>query len=322
MARPLRIEYPNAYYHVTNRGEDRKAIFPGDQYCQVFLAGLSDACRRLNVEVHGYCLLKNEYHLLIKTPEGNLSRFMRQVDGLYTQNYQRLRKTRGSVFRSRYKAVLVQAEKYLLGLSRFLHCLPGRSRVKPENHPWSSYGYYSNKAKAEDWLVRDEVLSQLGDGKAALMRYANYVAEGTDAELSHFYGKKNLLSVLGDEKFRRQAQEKLVPSTLRGTSKGAPARKRPSTRHVVKKVAEHFKVSENSIYQAARGPGSKNLPRWVAMYLCQELSGVTLQTIAERFGLKRYGTVSTTIGKLKQEFQISPKTLKAVNKLAAELKTT
>ena len=320
MARPLRIEYPNAYYHVTNRGEDRRTIFPGEPYFQAFLAGVADACKRLNVEVHSYCLLKNEYHLLIKTPEGNLSRFMRQVDGLYTQHYQRMKKSRGSVFRSRYKAVLVQAEKYLLSLSRFLHCLPNRSRVKPEAHPWSSYMYFSNRSRPESWLVRDEVLAQLGAGARPFARYADFVAEGVDDELSHFYGKKNLLSILGDEKFRRQAQGKLSPAASRGTSKGAEARKRPSTKQVVKKVAEHYKVSESSIYQAARGPGSKNLPRWVAMYLCQELSGVTLQTIAERFGLKRYGTVSTTIGKLKQEFQDSPKTLKAVNKLAEELR--
>src|SRR5690606_180576 len=182
MARPLRIEYPNAYYHVTNRGEGRRAIFPNEEYFEVFLSGLSDACRRLNVEVHGYCLLKNEYHLLIKTPEGNLSRFMRQVDGLYTQNYQRLRRTRGAVFRSRYKAVLVQAEKYLLNLSRFLHCLPGRNRIKPETHPWSSYAHYCNKARPGDWLVRDEVLAQLGEGGRVHVRYASYVAEGADQE--------------------------------------------------------------------------------------------------------------------------------------------
>ena len=322
MARPLRIEYPNAYYHVTNRGQDRKKIFPGDTYYQVFLEGVAEACRRLNVEVHSYCLLNNEYHLLVKTPEGNLSRFMRQVDGLYTQNFQRLKKTRGSVFRARYKAVLVQAEQYLLRLSSFLHNLPRRQRVDPQAHPWSSYTLYSSKARPQPWLVRDEVLAQLGGTTRRYNRYCAFVAQGQDEELSRFYGKKNLLSVLGDDKFRQKAQGRLERGAARGTCKGTQARKRPSTRKVVKAVARHFQVSENSIYQAARGPGSKNLPRWVAMYLCQELSGVTLQTIAERFGLKRYGTVSTTIGKLKQELQQSPKTVACVNQLEGELKAS
>lgn len=319
MARPLRIEYPNAYYHISNRGDGKKTIFPGDQYYQAFLKGLADACLRLNVEVHSYCLLKKEYHLLIKTPEGNLSRFMRQVDGLYTQNFQRLKKMKGSVFRSRYKAVLVQSEKYLHPVSRYLHCLPKKSRQNPETHAWSSYAFFTNKAKKEPWLNRDEVLSRLGKGVRPYSRYANYVAEGVDDELDHFYGKKNLLSILGDDKFRKKAQAKSSPSAVRGVSKGSQAKLRPSMRQVVKAVAERFKVTEKSIYRAARGPGSKNIPRWIAMYLCQEVSGVTLQTIARRFGLKRYGTVSTTIGKLKQEFNSSLKIYNVVKKLTAQL---
>src|SRR5690606_28052916 len=139
MARPLRIEYPNACYHVSNRadtpepvrpapagerasGSERAdsrsgglkgglkaglkgGLFPAEQYYQAFLDGVREAATRFNVEVLGWCLLKNEYHLLIRTPEGNLSRFMRQVDGLYTQYYQKHKRRRGSVFRARYKSV-------------------------------------------------------------------------------------------------------------------------------------------------------------------------------------------------------------------------
>jgi REP element-mobilizing transposase RayT len=77
MAKPLRIEYPDAYYHVSNKAEYGISLFPGIKYYEGFLAELADACARFNVEVHSYCLLRNEYHLLLKTPEGNLSRFMR-----------------------------------------------------------------------------------------------------------------------------------------------------------------------------------------------------------------------------------------------------
>lgn len=319
MARPLRIEYPNAYYHVSNRGEDGDRIFPGPKYCRAFLDGVAEAGVRLNVEILCYCLLQNEYHLLIKTPEGNLSRFMRQVDGLYTQNYQKLRKSPGSVFKARYKSVLIQPEKYLLGVSRYIHNLPKKSRGNPETHTWSSLPAYINKGRAEKFLKREEVLSMMPRGKRTGAKYRAYVAEGVDSELGHFYGKKNLLSILGESKFRKRAQAKLSPGSARGTSKGAEARKRPSIPQVVGAVAKQFKVSEKSIYQAARGPGSKNLPRWTAMYLCQELSGVTLQVIAKRFGLKRYGTVSTTIGKLKQEFAERPRTAATVKKLRARL---
>lgn len=319
MARPLRIEYPDACYHVSNRGEDADKIFPGPKYFQAFLEGLSQSASRFNVNILAYCLLKNEYHLLIKTPEGNLSRFMRQVDGLYTQAYQKMRNEAGSVFKARYKSVLVQPDKYLLDVSSYIHNLPRKNRTNPDSWRWSSLAAYSNKAKAPAWLERQEVLASMGSGARPNARYSALVAEGVNGELAHFYGKKNLLSILGDDKFRKRAQARQPAGKVRGKSKGPQARLRPSIKKVVSEVARQYKVSEKSIYQAARGPGSKNLPRWTAMYLCQEVSGVTLQEIAKRFGLKRYGTVSTTIGKLKQEFDESPKSLSTVKKLRAQL---
>ncbi len=319
MARPLRIEYPDAYYHVSNYSLEGQRVFPSDKYYEAFLTSLEETCFRLNVQVHAYCLLKDQYHLVIKTPEANLSRFMRQIDGLYTQQFQKLKKTEGSLFRGRYKAVLVQPEVYLLPLTRYIHSTVRKSELS--TWPWSSYQAYVNKSKPPRWLVRDEALAQLdvGSGARRYSRYADYVAEGVDEELAHFYGKKNLSSVMGDEKFRKAARAKRSPARARGVSRGANAKWRPACADIVSAVARQFKVSEESIYTAARGPGSKNVPRWVAMYLCQELSAVTLQSIAKLFKLKRYGTVSTTVGKLKKEFEEDPKLLATTNKLVKEL---
>lgn len=318
MARPLRIEYPDAVYHVSNYGLDKQRVFPSDKYFQAFLNGLEETCARLNVEVHSYCLLRDQYHLVIKTPEANLSRFMRQVDGLYTQQYQRLKKTDGSLFKGRYKAVLVQADKLLLPLTRYIH-----SRVKAadvKTYQWSSYGYYSKKAKPPVWFKRDEALKQLPVPAAKRHgAYSRYVSQGIDEEMLHFYGKKNLSSIMGDDKFKKQAQRKRSNTKVRGVSRGANAKWRPSCKQIISAVAKQFKVTEASIYNAARGPGSKNVPRWVAMYLCQELSAVTLQSIAKLFKLKRYGTVSTTVGKLKVEFAENPAVLATTERLAKRL---
>ncbi|HLT63068.1 MAG TPA: helix-turn-helix domain-containing protein [Pseudohongiella sp.] len=318
MARPLRIEYPDAYYHVSNSALDGQKVFPSAKYYEAFVQALDETCLRLNVQVHAYALLKDQYHLLVKTPEANLSRFMRQIDGLYTQYYQRLKKSEGSLFRGRYKAVLVQADKYLLPLTRFIHL--GVRKQELDSYTWSSYLAYVNKVKAPAWLIRDEALAQL-DAPAARrsQRYADYVAQGVDDEMAHFYGKKNLSSVMGDEKFRKFAASKRSATSARGVSRGANAKWRPACKDIVSAVAARFKVSEDSIYQAARGPGSKNVPRWVAMYLCQELSASTLQAIAKLFRLKRYGTVSTTVGKLKKELQTDPKLAATVQKLAKNL---
>lgn len=318
MARPLRIEYPDAYYHVSNTAVEGQKVFPSVKYHEAFLQALDETCLRLNVQVHAYALLKDQYHLLVKTPEANLSRFMRQIDGLYTQHYQRLKKSEGSLFRGRYKAVLIQAERYLLPLTRFIHL--GVRKQDLSSFAWSSFPAYTNQVKPPVWLVRDEALAQLqAPASKRFQRYADYVAEGVDEEMAHFYGKKNLSSIMGDEKFRKLAASKRTASSTRGVSRGSHAKWRPACKDIVSAVAAHFKVSEESIYQAARGPGSKNVPRWVAMYLCQELSASTLQSIAKLFKLKRYGTVSTTVGKLKKELAADAKLATAVQKLAKTL---
>ena len=318
MARPLRIEYPDAVYHVSNFSLDNKRVFPSDRYYEQFLSGIAEACARLNVEIHAYCLLRNQYHLIVKTPEGNLSRFMRQVDGLYTQNYQRMKGAEGSLFRGRYKAVLVQSENYLLPLSRYIH-----SKVKASeltSYPFSSYKFFTRKATPPVWFNRIETQKQLkAQASKRAVAYRKYVAAGVDDELANFYGKKNLSSVMGDDKFRKSSRKKRSATAARGISRGANAKWRPSCKQIIAAVAKRFKVTESSIYKAARGPGSKNIPRWVAMYLCQELSGVTLQHIAKLFKLKRYGTVSTTVGKLKKEISEDSSLSTAVERLSKGL---
>lgn len=318
MARPLRIEYPDAVYHVSNHGADGQRVFPSAKYYDVFLEGLAETCSRLNVEILAYCLLRDQYHLVIKTPEANLSRFMRQVDGLYTQNYQRMKNSDGSLFKGRYKAVLVQEDKYLLPLTRFVHLKVKASDLA--SYPYSSYGYFTRKAQPPEWFNRDATLRQLkGPASKRAVNYRKYVKDGVDEEMQHFYGKKNLSSIMGDEKFRNAAKKKRSATAARGVSRGANAKWRPNCKAIISAVAKQFKVTEASIYKAARGPGSKNVPRWVAMYLCQELSASTLQSIAKLFKLQRYGTVSTTVGKLRAEFEEDPKLRATVERLAKRL---
>jgi len=124
MARPIRIEYENAYYHVMNRGRGHQAIFKNDHYYHAFIDTLSEASERFDLVVHGYCLMGNHYHLLLQTPHANLGRVMRHINGVYTQRYNRLKKTDGPLFRGRYKAILIEEDAYLLRLSRYIHRNP------------------------------------------------------------------------------------------------------------------------------------------------------------------------------------------------------
>lgn len=124
MPRPIRIEYEDAYYHVMNRGRGRQYIFHTEAYYQAFFETLSEACERFALVVHAYCLMGNHYHLLVQTPQGNLGRIMRHINGVYTQRYNRLKRTDGPLFRGRYKAILVDEDSYLLQLSRYIHRNP------------------------------------------------------------------------------------------------------------------------------------------------------------------------------------------------------
>jgi putative transposase len=124
MPRPLRLEYENAWYHVMNRGAARQDIYKNDQHRLLFLNLLKEASLYYNIEIHAYCLMDNHYHLLIHTPRGNLSQAMRHINGLYTQVFNRSEKIDGSLFRGRYKAILVEEDSYLLQVSRYIHLNP------------------------------------------------------------------------------------------------------------------------------------------------------------------------------------------------------
>jgi REP element-mobilizing transposase RayT len=120
MTRPLRIEYPGAIYHVTSRGNARSDIFVDDNDRLHFLNNLSDVVKRFNWLCHSYCLMGNHYHLLIETPEGNLSAGMRQLNGVYTQTYNRVHNKTGHVYQGRFKAILIEKQSHLLELCRYV----------------------------------------------------------------------------------------------------------------------------------------------------------------------------------------------------------
>src|SRR4030066_1532561 len=151
MARPLRIEFPGAYYHITSRGNERKAIFKNMGDRESFLSYLKLAYLRYGVVIHVFCLMNNHYHLLLETPKGNLSQIMRYINGAYSIYFNVKHKRTGHLFQGRYKAILVDADEYAGELSRYIHLNPVRAGIvsKPEQYLWSSYQYYVGKKKPE-----------------------------------------------------------------------------------------------------------------------------------------------------------------------------
>ena len=300
MSRPLRIEYDNAYYHVMNRGRSGINIFHDEHYFEAFLQTLSEAHQRFGLEVLCYCLMSNHYHLLVKTPEANLGRAMRHINGVYTQRYNRMHKTDGSLFRGRYKAICVEEDSYQLQLSRYIHRNPIDAGLvnRLTEYPWSSYRYFVANKSQPDWLYPQAIFDQLHTRHNKREKYRAFVELGVDEEIATLYGKGNQASYLGSNDFRdwvyqqRQTEESELSRQTRQIF-------RPSIAAVIDCVSRQFNVTKESIRMSQRGRVTNNIPRWVSMYLAQECCAATLKDIAMAFGLKRSGSIPTTIKKLK-----------------------
>lgn len=181
MARPLRIEYPGALYHVTARGNARQDIFLDDEDRQRFLGVLARVVSRCHLLLHAYCLMDNHFHLVVETPEGNLSNVMRQLNGVYTQAFNRRHGRVGHVLQGRFKAIIVDRESYLLEVCRYVVLNPVRAKTtrKPDSYQWSSYRATAGLTPTPPYLTIDWLLSQCGRQRAAAQRkYQAFVAEG------------------------------------------------------------------------------------------------------------------------------------------------
>lgn len=181
MARPLRIEYEGAVYHVTSRGNARERIFRDDEDRTGFLEVLGSVVSRFNWLCHAYCLMDNHYHLLIETPDGNLSKGMRQLNGVYTQVFHRRHGKGGHIFQGRYKAVLVEKESHLAELCRYVVLNPVRANMAdgPSQWEWSSYEATMGEKEVPGFLTIDWILGQFSqEREEAQRKYAEFVHAG------------------------------------------------------------------------------------------------------------------------------------------------
>ena len=181
MSRPLRLEFANALYHVTSRGDRREPIFIDDADRSMWLDVFGQVCGRFDWRCHAWCLMTNHYHLVVETPEPNLSRGMRQLNGVYTQRFNRRYGHLGHVFQGRFKAILVERESYLLELARYVVLNPVRARMVSDAGawPWSSYAAMTGAQPVATWLETDGLLQQFGSRRDhAVARYIDFVRAG------------------------------------------------------------------------------------------------------------------------------------------------
>jgi putative transposase len=181
MTRPIRIEYAGALYHVTARGDRQEAIFLSDQDRIDCLCIVEKTGEQFNWLVHAYCLMDGYYHLLIETPDSNLSKGIRQLNGVFTQTSNRTHGKVGHVFQGRYKAILVQRETYLLELARYIVLNPVRARIvrQAKGCPWRSYLATAGFREPPGRLTVDWLLAAFSRQKAkAMEKYQDFIADG------------------------------------------------------------------------------------------------------------------------------------------------
>lgn len=235
MSRPLRIEFPGGLYHITARGDAREDIYWDDRDRSAFLEVLGKACTTCRWRCHGYCLMSNHYHLVVETPEANLARGMRQVNGVYAQRFNRRHRRVGHVFQGRYSAIIVQRESHLLELARYVVLNPVRAGMvrSAQEWRWSSYRATCGLEKPAAWLNTDWLLASFGAVRnVALQAYRQFVSEGCGA--SSPWEELRQQIYLGDDAFVQATQARI---DLTEVTRNVPLPQRRTPRKAISSYA-------------------------------------------------------------------------------------
>ncbi len=308
MARPLRIQYPGAVYHVTCRGNERKEIYRDNRDRKKFLEILSISISTYRIKLYCYVLMKNHFHLLVETPLGNLGEFMRHFNITYTVYYNRRHRRVGHLHQGRYKSIIVDKERYLSILSRYIHLNPVRvvnrkkRAVKEKieylfNYEWSSLPGYIHKRRRENFIDCGMVLEEYGgDNTKGRQAYKKRIYKDIDEGID-IRDKIIGQSIIGGEGFIEWIREKYL--------KGKKDRESPALREL-----QSYRAKEEIIEAMEKETGktfkeiktSKGSLRQIAMDLLYRVGGFKGVEIGQIFGVD-YSTVSQGRKRLREKMQ-------------------
>jgi putative transposase len=299
MARPLRIEFPAAVYHVTSRGNECRPIFRSDRDRKAFLGFVGDAVKRFGWSVTAWVLMTNHYHLVIQTPQPNLSRGMHWLNSAYAGWFNRHHNRWGHLFGSRFKAIVVDQETYFAEVLRYVVLNPVRAKMvaRPENYRWSSYRATAGLESATEWLDVDAVLNSFAPDRELACRYYKEFVAARLASDARLWDKRVNAICLGTQAWAKKMREQ-VESKPRSTDhpKEQRAVGRPHMPAVVSAVARSAGVAASAI-RASRGGPWRRLIAWVGWH--EGL--VTLRTIAASLRLRSEGHISGLVRQCDRE---------------------
>lgn len=295
MARPLRLQYENAWYHVMNRGANKQSIFKNNQHRNLFCSLLAKITDDFDIEIHAFCLMSNHYHLLVKTPNGNLSKAMRHLNGVYTQQFNQIENRDGTLFRGRYKSILIDSNEYLLGVSRYIHLNPIEAKIclDPLDYKWSSFRAYAKKNCAISWLKTAAILSLVDENKGR-HAYKKFVSQGLDDAVRNFYEKEQLPSILGDKYFIENQLRKInhPESYLTDINR---TKLTPSKEHILNCVRKYFHTTHEDLIKNQQG--KENIKKMIAIYLLRKKGKISHTEIAAVFSNIKSKSISALLNR-------------------------
>ena len=301
MARPLRIQFENAYYHVTCRGNSGQEIFSNDADRSTFLNLLERSSDIYQTEILAYVLMSTHFHLLVKTPLGNLQEFMRHFNISYTSYYNWKHDRTGHLYQGRYKSFLVDADNYLQEVSRYVHLNPIRVRLRSgmtldeknkylRNYPWSSYGGYLSLDRRRGFLQAEEVFAYFGgDTAKGRKKYEEFVTEGMSGKMASPLERGRGHGIVGTHGFIEKIREEYIHSAI--DSREVPAVKRilaqVEPEKIIRAIGEVFEVERQELLRR----GAKGVARGVLMEMLYRYGGMNQREIGELMGID-YSAVS------------------------------
>ena len=317
MARPLRIEFPGALYHVMSRGNERRPIVKDDRDRARRLEWLRRTVETYRWRLHAFVLINNHDHLFVEIAEPNLSAGMQHLNGSYTSYYNRRHDRSGHLFQGRYKAQLIENEGHFWEVSRYIHLNPVRGKLvdRPQDWVWSSYAGYHRAAKQLPWVTYRRVLREFGrQEQEARRRYRRFVAAGVASMPTCPWRKAVEGLIVGGEEFVERIQEML---SGRRADRALPAlealRPRPSLAQIRDMVAESF-GADVSIWAPGRRHDGEG--RAVVAFLARRRYGYRVREVADALGYTSHGGVVTAVRRIESA---SPALRRRVERLEAAI---
>ena len=317
MARPLRIEYPGAFYHVTARGNERKRIYFTKRDYLKFREYIEDAQAKYGCLLHVYVFMTNHYHMILETPQANISKVMHFINGSYTNYINKKRDRSGHLFQGRYKAILIDKDNYLLELSRYVHLNPVRANIveRPEEYINSSYRSYVANRK-DDIVHHDQILQMISkDKKNAPKMYKRFVDNGIGNDLENPFLQIYGGSILGETSFIKQA--------LNTLKEGVVSRKETSHRKmlesafesdfVINTVSDYFGIEKEAVLN------DRKIYRNICIYIMKRYTGMTNGQIGQNFNELSFSAVSKAYQRFSKEIEGNRAMRKDAHKILSNL---